>query len=210
MKNLIFCFILLSTNLCAQSKSEAVQLAQATANQFMQKISPLSGYNSYATTKKITFTKSKGQYEITMSANWSGKPCILCDETTFILSGVLMVNRDGSNASFIETNRNEAVSSATKWNEIGYSGGRFILDQLVSSDKDVSFSKDFDKNKRSFIKTKAFAEMKLYSDTTLNSEIKGSIDKGNTYSYLSTKNRNWLFVFVDNKTIGYCNISNRR
>ena len=67
-----------------------------------------------------------------MTAYWSGKCCIFCDNTNFWASGVLTTDLNGGAPDFVMTSNNESVTSALLVNELVMVGGKIVLINLCS------------------------------------------------------------------------------
>ncbi len=208
MKKLFLLVVIISiaSTLSAQSKYEAKKFADAVAYDFMKRISPLTGYNSYSTTEKITYTRSTGKYKIYMDAYWYGYPCIFCDETVFNISGMLIIARDGSSAEFMEISRNEAVSSAMIANNILQIGGEIIINNIMS-DKSAPINANNKKNiPKTFHPMVASRDLYLLNDTASGASAVKTIRKGAKVFSFPIKNSQWNYIY-DGEAVGYVKIN---
>lgn len=204
MKKLSLIIIILTSFsiLSAQSKYEAVKIAEAAANKLMNEVSPLTGKNSFVTTEKITYTKSTGLYKIFMNAYWYASPCIICDETVFRISGMLTISRDGSYANFMEISRNDAVSSAMIANNIAQIGGQIIINNIMS-EKSISEHPGKNKGKTPTFKSIPVSEeLTLMNDTTDTAGVVTMINKGANVSFFPTRNAQWMYA-LNGQNVGY-------
>ena len=197
---------LLSIMAFAQSGLEAKGFAYDAARQLMNSTSPLTGHNPRATIIDAQFSKSQSKYILEMKAIWDGSPCLICDETTFVIRGILKVNRDGSNPVFQELESNDAVQSAQTFNNIASVGALIMLEAMTENDK--NFAPDDNTKVKTDAKTpffiqKADKEITVYENPDAGSATKGAIVKGQEYNYMATKKTGWNYIFIEGKFTGF-------
>lgn len=108
------------------------------AKRLMKKISPNTGYDYQSFVYDVDYSSYSKKYLITMSAFWKGKLCLLCTgEETFEIKGKLSVKRDGSNYSFFETERNDAVKGALTQDQIEMIGDLIDIASEVMQETEV-------------------------------------------------------------------------
>jgi hypothetical protein len=103
----------------AQSRIMAKQYTQESAETIMRRISPNTGKDATALIYDIEWDADAECYIIDMEASWKAGGCYFCSEQTFVVRGVLKVGRNGTNPTFRETYKNEAVRSAWSDRQIG-------------------------------------------------------------------------------------------
>jgi hypothetical protein len=104
----------LSNSVNAQSDSEAIkEIADATAQTLMKKVSPNTGYGAYSRVKDYSYNAYSKVLTIKIEAYWTAKRYMLASSyETFNIDGVLTIDLDDENVDFTPTYKNASVQYA--------------------------------------------------------------------------------------------------
>jgi len=103
--------------------------ADQVAEQFMEKICPNTGKNSYGLVIEYYYDRYHDRYEIEMEAYWTGKTWALGDYEKFNIDGTLNVYHDGD-WDFEVSYKNTAVRETIDNNEL-YGAAILTLGTLI-------------------------------------------------------------------------------
>lgn len=114
-KTILFLTILFLTLLFNDVNAQMVlarRYAYEVAEGLMKAISPNTGKDAMVEIVELEFDEKNDKYIIDLSASWMAGKHYFAYQEIFKVRGILIINKDGTNPSFKETYRNEAVKGA--------------------------------------------------------------------------------------------------
>lgn len=111
---LLLSFLSFSANLSAQyivdaHSSRVKRFAENAAKNLMTQYNPNTGSDSYAIVDRWYYYEDIDTYEIHLQTYWMGASTFWGDKKTCNIDGILKVKRDGTNANFTTTYKNQQI-----------------------------------------------------------------------------------------------------
>jgi hypothetical protein len=123
----------LSNTANAQSDTETIkEIADATAQTLMRKVSPNTGYGAYAKVKDYSYNAYSKVLTIKIEAYWTAKRYMLASNyETFNIDGTLTIDLDDEDVDFRPTYKNSAVQYAWTSSDVLFAAA--LTSSLLSS-----------------------------------------------------------------------------
>jgi hypothetical protein len=117
----------------AQSDSETIkEIADATAQTLMKKVSPNTGYGAYSRVKDYNYNAYSKVLTIKIEAYWTAKRYMLASNyETFNIDGVLTIDLDDEDVDFRPTYKSASVQYAWTGSDVLF--GTALTYALLSS-----------------------------------------------------------------------------